>query len=213
MRRTAIVAVAVSLLMWLVPSASAGGAGLDRPLRLGAEVRERWMAWATGSSLNPVLQPSFCGERRGRRFFLNAAASPGTQVAHCEIPAGMPIVMTPGVGFAWAPTDGQTDQELLDAAEFFASGVSDPRVVLDGSRVPTGDAYVSDVIDVTLYPGNFIQTVDPATEGLDVTQIAFIGYFVKIALSEGSHTLIIRDTIELPDGPANFRYRFEIEAT
>jgi hypothetical protein len=170
------------------------------------------MAWATGSSLNPVLQPSFCGERRGQRFFLNAAASPGTQVAHCRIPAGMPIIMTPGVGFAWAPTDGETNAELLDAAPLFFSGISDPRVVLDGRRLRVGEAYVSDVIDVKLHPGNFIQTVDPATEGLNSTKLAFVGYFVKVALSEGSHTLVIRDTITIEGDPLVFRYRFEIEA-
>lgn len=214
MRRTLVAVLAASVLVGVAPTASAGGIRLDRPLRLGSEVRERWMAWATGSSTNPVLQPSFCGERRGKRFFLNAAASPGTQVAHCEIAAGMPIIMTPGVGFSWAPTDGQTDQELLEAAEFFASGVSDPRVVLDGRRLPVGDAYTSGVIDVKLHGGNFLHAVDPATADLDETQLAFIGYFVKLALSEGDHTLIIRDTITPPGEDAlRFRYRFEIEAT
>lgn len=214
MRRTIIATLALAMTLWFVPAASASQHRLDRPLRLGEEARERLVAWALGSSTNPLLQPSFCGERRGSRFFLNAAISPGTQTAHCEIPAGMPIILSPGGGFAWAPTDGETDAELLAAAEFFFSAVSDPRVVLDGRRLSVGEPYVSDVIDVRLHPGNFMQLADPATEGLPSTRVAFIGYFAKVALSEGDHVLIIRDTITPPgeDPLPNFRYKFFIEA-
>lgn len=213
MRRITILLVLVLSVLWLVPSATAGKIPLDRSLRLGEQARERWVSWAFGSTTNPLMRPSFCGSQRPSRFFLNAAGVPGTQVAHCEIPAEMPIIVSPGGGFAWAPTDGETDAELLDAAEFFFSALSDPRIVLDGRRLRVGEPYVTDVLEIELRPGNFLQAVDPALEGLNSTRVALIGYFAKVALSEGPHTLVIRDTITPPgEDPLVFRYRFEIEA-
>jgi hypothetical protein len=213
MRRIALIVLTCTMMLVPgVPASAGDGIPLDRGLPVGEKMPVRFMRWGLGSSTNPVLQPGFCGEVRGDKFFLNAAAAPGTQHATCEIEAGMPIIAVPGAGFAWSPTDGQTDAELLEARDFFFSAVSDARVVLDGERLRVTGPVLTDVFDVTLHPGNFIAAVDPALEDADSTRVAAGLYITRVALSEGDHVLVIRDLIDTGDGPTLFRYRFEIEA-
>jgi hypothetical protein len=95
----------------------------------------------------------------------------------------------------WAPTYGQTRQELLAArdADWESVNFFDPRVILDGRSLGGVDDSLrfSDVYRVPLEEGNFLQSVDPGVPG-DQTRVASVGWFVRLRpLSPGRHTLVL----------------------
>jgi hypothetical protein len=156
---------------------------------------QRYDAWSWGSSTNPLLN-DICGEKVGKVFFLNAALEPGTEV-DCHFRPGTRLVGTPGGVIAWAPTDGQTREELVDSRDSFLAAISDPRATLDGHSLGNLDdtLRLSDVYTIPLEPGNFIQTVDPDVPG-DETQVATADWVVRLRpLTPGHHELVFSDRV------------------
>jgi hypothetical protein len=198
MKRLFALIAALSMLVVASPAAAGGNAVPAKSHAYGASLltwQQRWVQWAFGSSTNPLLS-GICGEKVGRLFFLNAAIEPGTEV-NCVIPTGTPLLATAGGAFAWAPTDGQTREELLASRDAAFVGITDPRATLDGRPLRVADSLrFSDVYTIRLEPGNFVQTVDPGVPG-DSTRVATAGWFVRITpLSPGQHELVLSDVID-----------------
>ena len=53
-----------------------------------------------------------CGELVDRYFLLTAAGEPGTEV-DCEVPAGVPLVATPGGAISWRSKGVESRDDLL----------------------------------------------------------------------------------------------------
>jgi hypothetical protein len=190
MRRliVATLAVAVAIALPGSGSAMAGRRASSPPLAL----QRQWVNWAFGSSSNPLMQEDLCGEQIGDTFFLTSHAGPGTRELTCEIPAGVPVLVTPGGAIVWAPTDGETGSELYSTLlnDFLGKIILDSvRVTLDGQRLRRGPLTITGPRELRLEPGNLIQTVDPSVEG-DSTVVMTGGWFRLISpLSQGQHVL------------------------
>jgi hypothetical protein len=152
--------------------------------------QQRWMGWAFGGSANPLLT-GICGEQVGKLFFLSPATELGAE-ADCRLRPGTPLLASPAGVIAWAPTNGQTDAELLAERDAALVDLSDPAVTLDGRALEVEDTLrFSDVYTIGLEPGNFIQTVDPAVLG-DQTRVATAGWFLRLnPLPPGEHELVL----------------------
>jgi hypothetical protein len=157
------------------------------------------MAWAFGSSTNPLLEEEFCGEQVGKVFFLTAAVQPGTEV-DCQIPAGTPLLGTAGGCIVW-PSPEQTPEEMLEERDACLEGLSEPSATLDGRSLgDLGPPMTSaGLYTIALEPGNFIQEVDPENEVVsgDHTLVTSGGWFLRIQpLSRGPHELVLSDRSE-----------------
>jgi hypothetical protein len=199
MRRPLLVTIAaLSIVVGAAgPAAAKKGAIPARSHAHGASLltwQQRWVGWAFGSATNPLLS-GICGEQVGKLFFLNVAIEPGTEV-DCQIPPGTSLFGTPAGTAAWAPSFGQTRQELLAARDSDLATISDPRATLDGRPLSLDGALsLTDVYTIPLEQGNFIQTVDPGVPG-DETRVASGGWFLRIApLTPGQHELVLSDLI------------------
>jgi hypothetical protein len=149
-----------------------------------------------------------CGEEIGGVFFLNAAVEPGIKEVDCEIPPGTPLLGVPAGAIAWAPTDGETPEQLLASLDSFLSGVIDIQATLDGHPLALEEApRLTGVYTLLLEPGNFIQTVDGGVPG-DETQVASGVWLAPVnPLTPGPHELVFADLI---DGVGVFEIRFHI---
>ncbi len=158
-------------------------------------LQQRWVSWAVGSNTNPFLSPDLCGQQKGRYFFLTAAIEPGVE-RDCVIPAGVPLLASPGGDAAWAPTWGSTNHELQTnlAADFAQYG--NPHVTLDGDHLSLdGTLTGGPVYRVRVRAHSLIRTVDPGFPAdWATTKVASVGWFVVIhPLSPGHHELTLYD--------------------
>jgi hypothetical protein len=209
MRRILVTLIGAAMLAGtFVPPATASLRQATPP-----QLHRQWVKWAFGSSGAPLLQEDFCGEEVNGVFFLTVAGGVPTSVTRrvdCEIPADVPILVTPGGAIAWAPTDGTTDRQLRRSLLNFLSDliVQSVRLVLDGREIRHGDLVLPDPYTLSLEPGNLIQTVDPSVTG-DETRVAEGWYFRLIGpLDPGDHVLVATDKYDYrATGGEVVRYR------
>jgi hypothetical protein len=211
MRRIVVLFAVVALVggLFLEPASASGvSARKATPARL----HRAWIDWAFGSSGAPLLDPEFCGEQVGNVFFLTVAGGAPESVTRrldCDIPADVPILVTPGGAIAWAPTDGETDRQLRRSLFNMLSEliVQSVHLSLDGEEIDHGPLEVPDPYTLALEPGNLIQTVDPNVTG-DSTRIADGFYFKLIGpLDPGDHVLVASDKFNYTGAGEIVRYR------
>jgi hypothetical protein len=173
--------------------------------------QQRWMAWAFGSSTNP-LGSGICGERVGGVFFLNVAVEPGEAGAEvdCHIPPGTPLLATPG-GCLWWPFPGETPEEVLGGRDACLEELSQPTAKLDGRSLGDVDSLLrlTGLYTIPVEPGSYIQEVDEeeGVESGEYTQAASGGWFLRLnPLPPGHHKLVLSDSI----GGELFRITFHI---
>jgi hypothetical protein len=156
---------------------------------------KQWVTWAFGTDASPITT-GICGEAIDGAFALTAAFNPGRAEIWCDVPAGTPVIATPGGTLLWSPTFGQTRDDLWAAVEADVATVSDVRMVLDGRRVALGDAFIdTHLFRMPLEPGNFVQQVDPSIGG-DSVRAGLAGWFVKVRpLRPGEHRLVLADKL------------------
>ena len=204
MRRLILATCVAALVIGPITAATAG-----RDLSL----RRQYIQWAFGDSGAPLLDPELCGEVVDGVYFMTVAGGTPTSVTRkldCDIPAGVPLLATPGGGIAWSPTDGRTDRQL---AAFLLETLGTIRINsvhlrLDGEEIRHGALKVSDPYTLHLEPGNLIQTVDPGVVG-DSTRI-MVGWYFKLLqpLPAGDHVLVATDRFDYrPFGGEVARYR------
>ena len=83
------------------------------PCRSGAY----WLQSFYGGADNPVLSGG-CGEMVNGVYMMVPPIDSGVTV-DCSVPVGVPIVLSHAGYTAWYPDDGNTDQEIEDAASAF----------------------------------------------------------------------------------------------
>ena len=191
MRRVMVATLAMALALAVLGSGSATAERRER--RAPRALQWQWIEWAFGSSANPLMQEGFCGEQIGDTFFMTVTSGePAVRRLTCEIPTGVPLLVTPGGGIAWAQSADDTGSELYSILLNDLLGkiiLHSVRVTLDGERLRRGPLTILGPRELALEPGNFIQTVDPSVKG-DATLVMAGGWFSYISpLSRGQHVL------------------------
>ncbi len=177
----------------------------------------RWWQWfaAIPADQHPVLDTT--GEncdvdQAGKVWFL-AGTTGGAEVRDCEVPAGKAILF-PIVNFlAWAPEDGETEQDLLGLGNFFMDAATELEAEIDGIAL-------QDLFDQRAGSPGFAFTgpENPADNifGLDGGRdlAASVGYWVLLApLSEGEHEIHFRGVLTFTVEEHGFDFVFETEVT
>jgi hypothetical protein len=114
--------------------------------------------WYLGDASNPLIAGlgGECGELMHGAFFMAAPIDLGVELS-CEVPAGTPIVVSHAGWFTTEGIDGDTDQELADAAVAgFVTSLNE--LTLDGVPLPLRPID-SGVFDVISEPGSFYDTI------------------------------------------------------
>jgi hypothetical protein len=196
MRRTLLLSVTlVILLAGQLPIAQAtdGQVVFDNAKAL----QKKWVAWIFGSDTAPFLDPAFCGEQVGSKFFLTAATQPVIEV-DCEVDHGVPLVGSPGGGAAWRSSPSMTNNELLAARDADFAPICCPRLRLDGEAIDVTPGFAkTGIYTIPVGEDSFIKTVDPTfPAGWTETQVASAAWLFKIVdLPQGQHRLVLRDKI------------------
>ena len=136
-RRISLLGLMVSLVMVAVVPARAGDdAGIHKTGQYRARAYARW---ALGEGPSPLLLAleGDCGDVVDGRFFIAPPIAKDLEI-WCRVPADTPIVFSHAGWFTWIPVDGDTDAEIIAAAEGnFALVTSWVRY--DGDRVGVKD--------------------------------------------------------------------------
>jgi hypothetical protein len=156
----------------------------------------RFFSWLAGSSTDPFDHPELCGERVGGEFFLNVAVTPGQNTVDCVIPAGLPIVGSPGGEFSdfASPPNSRSDASLeAEVADLAAGGLTDFMAVLDGQDIAV-PLRSTGAFTVAAESGSLIALV---TGGARPVRLAGRAAMIRIdGLSTGAHTLVLSDRID-----------------
>jgi len=181
------IALAISLLAPAASQAALGGAHRT----FGEIWQARLLNYYFASSANPLLGHT-CG-RVSHGVFLLSGAVETDEVRHCAIPAGMPLLASPGGFGSWRTSARESRAELQAGVTDGLHSITDIHATLDGKSLRTflARGYVR---RIALHPGNFIQTVDPTVTGSH-TLIATAAYLHWIRpLTCGRHVIKLSDS-------------------
>ncbi|MDP9326686.1 MAG: hypothetical protein M3P10_00600 [Actinomycetota bacterium] len=161
-----------------------------------------------GDASNPLIAglDGDCGELIDGVFFMAAPIDVGVEF-ECEVPVGTPIVLSHAGFFTTEGIDGNTDADLLAAAEAGFTYTSNSLSV-DGKaiRLRTISAGVFDVISE---PGSFYDTI--AGVGTGPVRTALIGNVVFLhPLSPGDHTIETEVTFTGSGGAFSATYHVHV---
>lgn len=189
MRKTFVALALVLLALTQGPGvAAASGTVPDGSNAFGAS-RTQWAKayseWLLGDASNPAVSDS-CGAIVDGAFFLNAALGPGTEF-DCAIPRGTPMVLSHAAYYAWVPTDGSNDAEIVEAARtFFGHPASS--LTLDGRALPLRITETG-AFDVISEPGSAYDVLFGL--GTGPVRTATVGQFTVLhPLSVGGHQIV-----------------------
>ncbi len=188
-----IVPIVAVLVVMLIGGAAPAHAGPAFPYQAHpyGHSYEEWMQlvgqFYLGDASNPMIAglDGECGQVIDGVFFMTAPIDVGLEF-ECEIPVGTPIVLSWAGFFATQGIEGDTDEELLAAAEagfVYASST----VTVDGTAVPVRTINAG-AFDVISEPGGFYDTV--VGVGTGPIRTALIGDLVVLhPLPPGDHTI------------------------
>lgn len=191
MRRKLVLLVTV-LVITLVASAPFANAGPVLPFNSHpyGHSYPQWMRmvgqWFLGDESNPLFAglEGDCGERMGKAFFMVAPIDVGLEF-ECNLPNGVPIVLSHAGFFATEGVDGDTDAELEAAAEAGFTFTSNS-LTLDGKALPLKPIDTG-AYDVVSAPGSFYDTIYGLTGSV---RTAIRGNLVVLRpLPPGDHTI------------------------
>jgi hypothetical protein len=161
-----------------------------------------------GDASNPLIAglDGDCGELIDGVFFMAAPIDVGAEF-ECEVPVGTPIVLSHAGFFTTEGIDGNTDADLLAAAEAGFTYTSNSLSV-DGKaiRLRTISAGVFDVVSE---PGSFYDTI--AGVGTGPVRTALIGNVVFLhPLPPGDHTIETEVTFTGSGGAFSATYQVHV---
>jgi hypothetical protein len=161
-----------------------------------------------GDASNPLIAglDGDCGDLIDGVFFMAAPIDVGVEF-ECEVPVGTPIVLSHAGFFTTEGIDGDTDADLLAAAEAGFTYTSNS-LSLDGKaiRLRTISAGVFDVVSE---PGSFYDTI--AGVGTGPVRTALIGNVVFLhPLSPGDHTIETEVTFTGSGGAFSATYHVHV---
>jgi hypothetical protein len=163
MRRKLTLLITV-LAVTLVASAPAANAGPVLPYNSHpyGHSYSSWLRmvgqWFLGDASNPLFAglEGDCGQQMGKVFFMVAPIDVGLEF-DCNIPKGVPIVLSHAGFFATQGIDGETDAELEAVAEAGFTFTSNS-LTLDGKVLPL-KAIDTGAYDVISASGSFYDTI------------------------------------------------------
>jgi hypothetical protein len=142
--------------------------------------------WFLGDASNPLFAAleGDCGELMDGVFFMAAPIDIGVEL-ECDVPVGTPIVLSHAGWFSTEGIDGDTDQELEDAA-IAGFVTSTNELTLDGRALPL-QPIDTGAYDIVSEPGGFYDTIGVGT-GVIRTAIRSNVVFLR-PLSPGDHVI------------------------
>jgi hypothetical protein len=142
--------------------------------------------WFLGDASNPLFAAleGDCGELMDGVFFMAAPIDVGVEL-ECDVPVGTPIVLSHAGWFSTEGIDGDTDQELEDAA-IAGFVTSTNELTLDGRALPL-QPIDTGAYDIVSEPGGFYDTIGVGT-GVIRTAIRSNVVFLR-PLSPGDHVI------------------------
>jgi hypothetical protein len=142
--------------------------------------------WFLGDASNPLFaaREGDCGELMDGVFFMAAPIDVGVEL-ECDVPVGTPIVLSHAGWFSTEGIDGDTDQELEDAA-IAGFVTSTNELTLDGRALPL-QPIDTGAYDIVSEPGGFYDTIGVGT-GVIRTAIRSNVVFLR-PLSPGDHVI------------------------
>jgi hypothetical protein len=161
-----------------------------------------------GDASNPLIAGlgGDCGELIGGVFFMAAPIDVGVEF-QCEVPVGTPLVLSHAGFFSTAGIDGDTDEELLAAAEAGFTTVSDSLSV-DGKAVQLR-TITAGVFDVVSEPGSFYDTI--LGVGTGKIRTGLVGNLIFLhPLRPGDHTIETEVTLTGSGGAFSATYHVHV---
>jgi hypothetical protein len=142
--------------------------------------------WFLGDASNPLFAAleGDCGELMDGVFFMAAPIDVGVEL-ECDVPVGTPIVLSHAGWFSTEGIDGDTDQELEEAA-IAGFVTSTNELTLDGRALPL-QPIDTGAYDIVSEPGGFYDTIGVGT-GVIRTAIRSNVVFLR-PLSPGDHVI------------------------
>jgi hypothetical protein len=161
-----------------------------------------------GDASNPLIAglDGDCGELIDGVFFMAAPIDTGVEF-ECEVPVGTPIVLSHAGFFTTEGIEGDTDAELLAAAEAGFTYTSNS-LTIDGKdiRLRTISAGVFDVVSE---PGSFYDTI--LGVGTGPIRTALVGNLVFLhPLPPGDHTIETEVTFTGSGGAFSATYHVHV---
>jgi hypothetical protein len=161
-----------------------------------------------GNASNPLIAglEGDCGELIGGAFFMAAPIDVGVEF-ECEVPVGTPVVLSHAGFFTTEGIEGDTDAELLAAAEAGFTFISNS-LTIDGTdiRLRTISAGVFDVVSE---PGSFYDTI--LGVGTGPIRTALVGNLVFLhPLPPGDHTIETEVTFTGSGGAFSATYHVHV---
>jgi hypothetical protein len=211
MRRKLVLLTAV-LAVTLVASATAAHAGAVLPYksRPHGHSYPAWMRmvgqWALGDSSNPLLAglEGDCGEMMRGAFFMTPPIDVGLEF-ECNVPTGRPIVLSHAGWFSTFGIDGETDEELQDAAEAGFTFTSNS-LTLDGRALPL-QAIDTGPYDVISAPGSFYDAILGVGTG-PIRTVLRGNVVVLHPLTPGDH--VIQGAVSFAGGGGDFSATYNV---
>ena len=142
--------------------------------------------WFLGDASNPLFGAleGDCGEVMDGVFFMAAPIDVGVEL-ECDVPAGTPIVLSHAGFFTTEGIEGDTDQELVDAA-LAGFVTSTNSLTLDGNALPLQQINAG-AFDVVSQPGSFYDTVGIGTGTIRTALVANLVFLHPLA--PGDHVI------------------------
>ena len=196
-RRILPILAVVGLLLIGVGAPAQAGPALPSAAHPRGDTYQEWMQlvgqFFLGDASNPLIAglEGECGQLIDGVFFLVAPIDVGLEF-QCEIPVGTPIVLSHGGFFATEGIEGDTDEELLAAAEAGYSYTSNS-VIIDGMAIPLRTVNAG-VFDVISEQGGFYDAV--LGVGTGPVRTALVGNLVFLhPLAPGDHIIEVEVTL------------------
>jgi hypothetical protein len=161
-----------------------------------------------GDASNPLIAGlgGDCGQLIDGVFFMAAPIDVGVEF-ECEVPVGTPIVLSHAGFFTTEGIDGDTDEELLAAAEAAFVTVSDS-LSIDGRAIRLRPISAG-VFDVVSEPGSFYDSI--LGVGTGPIRTALIGNVVFLhPMSPGDHTIETEVTFTGSGGAFSATYHVHV---
>jgi hypothetical protein len=213
MRRTVVPFLAV-LVVTLIGGPAPARAGPVVPYQAHprGHSHQEWMRlvgqFFLGDASNPLIAglEGDCGDLIDGVFFMAAPIDVGAEF-ECDVPVGTPIVLSHAGFFTTEGIEGDTDAELLAAAEAGFTFISNS-LTIDGRdiRLRTISAGVFDVVSE---PGSFYDTI--LGVGTGPIRTALVGNLVVLhPLPPGDHTIETEVTFTGSGGAFSATYHIHV---
>jgi hypothetical protein len=219
MRRVLCALLFVALaVLWALPS-TASAADTSQPSIFGRTAKpygvsygvwtERYWNWVLGPSpaQSPLAHPERCANfMQGKVFFITNGFFGTTGHASCTVPAGTPLLISPGGGTCDTTTGPATAAELRACDEDYLTQFTAFDVTIDTVEVPLIERYrfETPAFKLVLKPDNLLGV------RAGTYQAVAISYTLLVRpLPKGVHTIVVHD--ELVSGQsADFQVRLRV---